>query len=125
MRQAACILLLREDGKLLAASRRGEPENVNLVGGKVDKGEKVHEAALREFHEETGVKLYPDFLVEVYKRPCLGPTDYECTTFLTFQKFDQAAQAIDPDNPFSPEEGIEIKWITWDAPILRLPKSQK
>jgi len=113
MRKAACVLLVREDRKLLGASRRGSTVDFNLVGGKVDPGESVKEAAIREFWEETGVKLSSQNLVEVFTRPCYGDTDYETTTFLVRQSEDPAAQKI-PELPDCPEEDILIRWITWD-----------
>lgn len=114
MKKAACILLLRSDGKFLGASRRNKPNDFNLVGGKVDPGETVLEAAIREFNEEAGARLNSKNLIQVFTRPCFGETDYETTTFLVFQKLDLASQTIDLENPSSPEPGITIKWITWD-----------
>lgn len=113
MKKAACVLLVREDGKFLGASRRGEPNNMNLVGGKVDPGETVEVAAHREFLEETGINLSPENFQKVFSEPCLGETNYETTAFLVYQNQDSAALQI-PEVPDSPEKGIEIKWITWD-----------
>lgn len=109
MRKAACVLLIRPDGKFLGASRRHDPDDFNLVGGKVDPGETVKQAAIREFEEETGLILSSVSLVEVFTRPCYGETDYETTTFMGFVPQDAYSEEIE-----SPEEGICIKWISWD-----------
>jgi len=113
MRKAACILLIRPDGRILGASRRNSLIDFNLVGGKVDSGESVREAAVREFAEETGTYLSTNNLIEVFTHPCYGEADYETTTFLVYQQLDLAAQQI-PENPNCPEDGILIKWITWN-----------
>ena len=81
--------------------------------GKVDPGETVKEAAIREFYEETGISLSPENLQPVFKRECLGETDYETTTFLVYQSMDSSAKEI-PEIPESPEKGIEIRWVTWN-----------
>lgn len=113
-KKAACVLLIRNDGKLLAASRRGSISDFNLVGGKVDPGETVKEAAVREFYEETGIKLSSENLTPVFERLCQGDTDYDTTTYLVYQDLDPAAMTIHPELPDSPEPGILVRWITWD-----------
>lgn len=52
---AACVLIVAEDGKVLAVSRRDDPTMFGLPGGKVDPGETVEAAAYRELEEETGL----------------------------------------------------------------------
>lgn len=117
MKKAACVLLIRPDGSFLGASRRHDPEDFNLVGGKVDPGETVRQAAIREFEEETGLLLSGEVpLLPVFTRPCLGETDYETTTFLGFVPQNAYSEEIE-----GPEEGINIRWITWD--ILLSDKS--
>lgn len=49
------IFVLREDGKCLAIARRDDPNNFGLVGGKVDKGELLSDAIIRETQEESGL----------------------------------------------------------------------
>lgn len=52
--QAACCLITRADGKVLAVSRKDDPNDFGMPGGKVDPGETPEEAAARELEEETG-----------------------------------------------------------------------
>ncbi len=57
MRQVTLCLLLTEDKILLAMKKRGFGEGKwNGVGGKVQNGESIEEAALREMEEEISVR---------------------------------------------------------------------
>lgn len=53
--RAACVIILSDDGKILAVSRKDNPSDFGLPGGKVDPGESDWEAASRELQEETGL----------------------------------------------------------------------
>lgn len=79
IRKAVCALV-RVDGKVLAVSRRGRPGDLGLPGGKVDAGEGLEEAIVREVREETGL----DFrnIRKVFVEVCKGDVDYETTTFV-------------------------------------------
>lgn len=52
--RAACVLVRNPNGKILAVSRKDDPNDFGLPGGKVDPGEVEVEAAARELEEETG-----------------------------------------------------------------------
>ncbi|MFD0441245.1 NUDIX domain-containing protein [Streptomyces chartreusis] len=60
------VLLVRDDGRVLAvrhnATSTTSPNQVTVVGGKLEAGEFVHEGALRELAEETGVRVAPEDL---------------------------------------------------------------
>lgn len=49
-----CILILNADGTVLSVSRKDDPNDKGLPGGKVEPGETPLAAAMRELLEETG-----------------------------------------------------------------------
>lgn len=55
------VLLVRDDGRVLAvrhnATSKTSPNQVTVVGGKLEAGEFVHQGALRELAEETDVRV--------------------------------------------------------------------
>lgn len=56
------IIMERSDGSILLAERSGTgfaDGMLNLPSGKVEQGESVIDAAVREAHEETGVRIDP------------------------------------------------------------------
>lgn len=94
--RAACILIVSEDGMILAVSRKNNPNDFGLPGGKVDPGESDEEAALRELEEETGLKaidLNPVFTSD-------DADGYTVTTFVA-----KVVGNIDTD-----ENGV-IRWV--------------
>lgn len=62
---AACVLVMSSDGKILVVSRKTDPRDFGLPGGKVDAGETPAEAAEREMFEETGLSCFG--LKQVFK----------------------------------------------------------
>lgn len=64
---AACCLIVADDGKVLAVSRRDDPTAFGMPGGKVDPGETPEEAARRELFEETGLTAGKMRLVFVHR----------------------------------------------------------
>lgn len=55
MPRAACVLIVRPDGKLLSISRGENTSDWALPGGRVEKHETLPEAARNELREETGI----------------------------------------------------------------------
>lgn len=98
-KQAATCLIFSGDGKVLAVSRKHNPNDFGLPGGKVDPGETLEQAAARELQEETG--LVATSLKSVFNTCSAGDNDFWTTTFLTTVEGE-----IDTD-----EAGV-VRWVT-------------
>lgn len=104
---AACILIISDDGKVLAVSRKDDPSDFGLPGGKVDPGEDAKTAAIRELKEETGLDVRD-------VREIFDDVDdtHHVTTF-----FAEAHGTIDTD-----ESGV-IRWV--DIAVLTNPNTSR
>lgn len=113
MKQAACIYIKNtQTGLVLLTTRRrkeGEPIRYGLPGGKVDPGETMIEAAIRETFEETGFRLKAEDLKPLYTEVCKGKADsfnpavdYETACFYT--------EVEDIKIPGGIEDGIFALW---------------
>lgn len=75
MKESAQVVLINEDGLILAVSRKDNHEDFGLPGGKVDPGETPEQAAIRETKEETGLEIYDLQLVfAMFKNGYMGYT---------------------------------------------------
>jgi 8-oxo-dGTP pyrophosphatase MutT (NUDIX family) len=62
LQKVAVVYVKNDEGKVLAVSRFGDTNNMNLPGGHVESNESIEAGAVRELYEETGIiapKLYP------------------------------------------------------------------
>lgn len=100
-KHAVCVLII-SNGKILAVSRRDDPTDFGLPGGKVDPGESLEQAAARELKEETG--LVARNLKQAYTA---DDGEYITTTF-----FCDAEGKIN-----TMEEGV-VMWVNKDV-LLR------
>lgn len=93
---AAVVLIMSEDGYVLSVSRKDNPLQCGMPGGKIDGDEEPIEAARRELKEETGLDAVD--LREIY---CdVDEEGYEVHTFAC-----EAAGEINTD-----EAGL-IRWV--------------
>lgn len=54
---AVQVVIINEDGLVCLVSRKHDHNDFGLIGGKVDLGEELEEAAIRECMEETGIEI--------------------------------------------------------------------
>lgn len=105
MPEASCVLL-RKGNFVLSVSRKDDPNDIGLPGGKKEANESSLEAAIRELEEETG--LIAKDLRFLYGGVCAGGkdgVDYWTTTYVG-----------DFEGEIDTNESGEVKWV----PILKL-----
>ena len=115
MKEAVTLLLLDtydeiewSNPKVLAVKRLKSKGKLGLPGGKVDSGETLEEAIVREVKEECNVTIPKEALVKVYACIVNG---YYCTTFavtkehLKTMKYDELKQV---------EVEIEPTWVKFN-----------
>ena len=78
LKQSASVLIM-ENGKVLAVSRKNDPSDMGLIGGKKEPTETLEQCAIRECLEECGLLIYG--LQEVFTAPISWGT-YVNTTFI-------------------------------------------
>jgi len=54
---AVQVVIINKDGLVCLVSRKDDHNDFGLIGGKVDEGESLEEAAIRECKEETGIDI--------------------------------------------------------------------
>ena len=98
--QAACVLILRSDGKVLAVSRKHDETQFGLPGGKVDPGETPRDTAVREALEETGLAIR--LLEPIYAGLCVGEVPHYTWTY--------AATIVEKKS--APDEEGKVAWVS-------------
>lgn len=79
MKQAVCVLIPNEFGNVLCVSRKDDITDWGLPGGKVEDGELLVHAAIRETAEETGHRVSINTTVSPFVGRC---GEYIVTTYL-------------------------------------------
>ncbi len=77
MKEVVLIVLLNDNGEVLAVSRKTDHNDFGLVGGKVDEGESIEDAAFRETLEETGLNISNlNCIYQQFRNSRMGDTLY-------------------------------------------------
>jgi len=103
--------ILVADSKLLLIKRKKDPfkGKYALPGGFVEYGEKVEDAVVREFREETGLEVAIDRLLGVYSAPGRDPRGH--TVSVVFVLAQEGGTLADSDE-------THAEWV----PIAKLPQ---
>ena len=124
------VLIMRDDYKVLACSRKDDPEEFGMPGGKVDvlnnlvvrdgavkfsKDRSLSAAASRELYEKTNVDIFHEFLQFFHTGICKGSTNYMNHTFLINNSFREHSAA--EIRPCQVEGEGRVAWI---PPLLLL-----
>lgn len=95
---ASVALIQREDGLVLAVSRRNQPNVWGLPGGKLDPGETSFDALKREVFEETGISVTAG-------KPVYERQDADLGKVIYFNQIVYEGLATQQ------EDGIDVAWV--------------
>ena len=108
MRPEVCVgaIAVSEERLLLIRRGRGPAAGVwSLPGGRVEAGETLAEAVLRELAEETGLDGVCDELVGWVER--MGPDHH-------YVILDFAVTVLEPREPRAGDDAVEAEWVPLD-----------
>jgi mutator protein MutT len=109
-RTAVGAVVVRSDGRVLLV-RRGHAPRLGawtIPGGKVEPGESLEDAVVRELREETGIDVRVERFLETYE---LGdPTGAHAFTI-----HEHLCAPVDEDTPLSPgDDAADARWARVD-----------
>lgn len=98
MKQSVAVIIFANNRwtngpSIVGVTRKGNPNDWGLPGGKVDPDEGLKTAAVRELYEETGLVLSENDLQTVFTSEV--DSEYECTTYIA--DFDNTTGIIRPE----------------------------
>jgi mutator protein MutT len=96
----ASVALIMNDNKVLAISRKNEPNNLGLPGGKVEVGESPAECIVRELKEEVGLDVRVQDVVPYFMAYVARPEPVMCYKILDWQ-----------GEPRACEDGYSVAWV--------------
>lgn len=116
MKEAACVLLIHPETLKIVLVNRKNSNQVGMPGGKVDPGESLKTAALRELKEETGIDL-PNTkdIIPIFVGVCDGEVPYRTTCYYSLYS---------GDIPQGQELDINTRWGDLDELVYNSPFSE-
>lgn len=103
----------RRSGEFLLM-QRSDNGHWGLPGGYVEVGESVHDAAVREVFEETGVEVELGRLIGVYSDPQRQVVAYPDRRIQAINLCFEA-MAVGQGRPTTPEETLDSGYFSWDG----------
>ena len=110
---AVCVLLIDPEGRVLSISRGETRASWGLPGGKVEPGESLVDAVVRETYEETGYVVASP--VAVYTAYSRGAVNYLTTTFTA--RIVAAAKDAPRSHPFEGYVGWQPPYVLTQGPF--------
>ena len=108
MRPEVCVgaIAVSEERLLLVRRGRGPASGLwSVPGGRVEAGETLAEAVLRELAEETGLEGMCDELIGWVER--MGPDHH-------YVILDFAVTVLEPREPHAGDDAVEAEWVPLD-----------
>jgi 8-oxo-dGTP diphosphatase len=102
------VVVVDGEGRLLLVRRGREPSRGlwSIPGGRVEAGESLETAAVREAHEETGLTVVLGAVLGRIDLAGVGSDVYDVTDF--------AATVDGDDVPRAGDDAIDVRWVTRD-----------
>jgi len=101
------LVVVRKGDRFLLAQERKYGQSWTIPGGRVELGESLSEAAIREVREETGVPIKLDGIVRLEHSP--SATGARIRVIFTGSAIDDTPPKSQPD-----EESLGAAWLTLD-----------
>jgi mutator protein MutT len=95
------VALMRQNGAILAVSRKDNHEDFGLPGGKIDPGETPEKAIAREMDEEVGCQPRVMFPVFEHLDRVVGDKRRPCRCYLV----------LEWEGTPRPKEGARVEWV--------------
>ena len=100
------------DGVEIALVHRPRYDDWSLPKGKLDAGETMAAAAVREIEEETGVVVEVEHLLST---GVVGPITFPNGDVCTFLNLDFRCRWISGEARVNDDESLDVRWFTLDA----------